>query len=118
MGEIWQQEVVPAEMTKGTIVMIYKNEGSADDWTKYRTICLLPHALKIMSTILLRRVVIEIEDYLPEHQAAYRKGRSCRDNVYILAQLIDEAITATNERRLSDTTEFQPTITFLDYVAA
>ena len=117
MGEIWRQEVVPAEMTKGVIVMIYKNKGSADDWAKYRTICLLPHALKVMSTILLRRVVIEIEDYLPEHQAAYRKGRSCRDNVYILAQLIDEAITATNERRPSDSA-FQPTITFLDYVAA
>jgi hypothetical protein len=27
MGEIWRQEVVPAEMTKGVIVMIYSAFG-------------------------------------------------------------------------------------------
>ena len=47
--------------------MIYKGKGSPDDMTKYRCICLLDHAHKVLSTVLLRQLAAEREGYLPEN---------------------------------------------------
>ena len=70
---IWQEEEVPEELVRGLFVMVYKGKGSSDDMTKYRCICLLNHAYKLLSAVLLRRLVGECEDWLPEHQAGFRK---------------------------------------------
>ena len=71
---------------------VYKNKGSSDDFTKYRFICLLSHASKVISVCLLRRLVHETDWYLPVHQAGFRQNRGTRDNIYILAQIMDALI--------------------------
>ena len=50
-------------------VMLFKNKGSSDDCSKYRMICLLPHAYKMLSTVLLHRLRLECEGFLNECQA-------------------------------------------------
>ena len=54
---IWAQEHVPPDMVTGTFVMLFKNKGSKNDCTKYRMICLLPTAYKMVSTLLLHRLI-------------------------------------------------------------
>ena len=71
------------------LVGSYKNKGSSEDFTKYRFICLLSHASKVISVCLLRRLVHETDWYLPVHQAGFRQNRGTRDNIYILAQIMD-----------------------------
>jgi len=105
---IWQEEEVPEELVRGLFVMVYKGKGSSDDMTKYRCICLLNHAYKLLSAVLLRRLVGECEDWLPEHQAGFRKFRGCQDNIYILAALIDDVL-GRDDRAF---------IVFIDFVAA
>eukprot|EP01050_Picozoa_sp_SAG11_P030122 SAG11_NODE_8779_length_977_cov_1.796128_1_plen_271_part_00 len=51
---IWEEEEVPEDLVCGLFVMIYKGKGSSDDLTKYRCICLLNHAYKLLSAVLLR----------------------------------------------------------------
>jgi hypothetical protein len=85
----WGREVIPESLAEGCFIALYKNKGSSNDFTKYRFICLLNHAYKVISTYLLLRLVRETEGYLPESQAGFRKHRSTRDNLYILTQLID-----------------------------
>ena len=56
LKQIWRKEEVPENLSVCVFIMIYKNKGSKDDYTKYRVIGLLNHTYKIMSTILLRRM--------------------------------------------------------------
>ena len=88
--------------------MVYKGKGSSDDMSKYRCICLLNHAYKLLSAVLLRRLAAECEAWLPENQAGFRRLRGCQDNVYILAALIDDVLSRGD-------TAF---IVFIDFVAA
>ena len=57
---------MPPELVRAAFVMIYKNKGSRDDPSKYRCIGLLPHAYKILSLVMLERVMKECSDYLSD----------------------------------------------------
>ena len=70
---MWREEAIPEDLATCELVTILKNKGSPDDFTKYRCIGLLTHAYKILSTLLLKRMVTEVEDFLPESQAGFRK---------------------------------------------
>ena len=104
---IWKEEDVPEDLVLATLITIYK-KGDSDDFTKYRCISLLPHAYKVLSTLLLKRMLEEVENFLPESQAGFRKLRSTRDNILLLAKLMDSVL------------ESQETcvVTFIDFVAA
>ena len=88
--EVWRKEEVPANLAVCVFVMIYKKKGSHNDCTKYRAIGLLNHAYKIMSTVLLRRIVTECEGFLSDWQAGFRKARGCMDNIMLLRVLYDQ----------------------------
>ena len=62
----------------------------------------------MLSSYLLLRMLKDIECFLPETQAGFRKDRSTRDNIFILATLIDKVLT----------TQDRCTICFIDFVAA
>ena len=66
LEKIWSKEKVPPNLVVCVFVMIYKNKGSPDDFTKYRAIGLLNHAYKIMSVVLLRRLVNECGDFFSD----------------------------------------------------
>ena len=88
--------------------MIFKKKGSHNDCSKYRAIGLLNHAYKIMSVILLKRLVTECADFLSEWQAGFRARRGCRDNTLLLRILYDYIIK--NNKSC--------VVTFIDYTAA
>ena len=105
----WAEEEVPEKLVVGIIVPLYKNKGSHDDMKKYRFVCLLTHAYKLLSTLMLHRVESEMKiDFLPESQAGFRKKRGCRDNIFALSVLLDSVLQSKKEC----------IITFIDYVAA
>ena len=72
--ECWREEQVPKELVKGVFVPLYKNKGSQDDKNNYRFVCLLPHSYKLLACVLLRRLVIEVEDFMPWSQCGFRAG--------------------------------------------
>ena len=114
----WGREVIPESLAEGCFIALFKNKGSPNDFSKYRFICLLNHAYKVISTYLLLRLVRETEGYLPESQAGFRKGRSTRDNLYILTQLIDFC-HKTSGAPGEDQESSEPTVlTFIDFVSA
>ena len=69
---------------------------------------LLNHAYKVLSGLLLMRLLEEVGGFLPESQAGFRKLRATRDNIYLLAELMDMVL------------ESQKTcvVTFIDFTAA
>ena len=58
--------------------------------------------------MLLRRLARECEKWLPQSQAGFRRFRGCVDNIFILAELIDDVIGRDGEAY----------IVFIDFVAA
>ena len=106
--QVWRKESVPANLAVCIFVMIFKRKGSHNDCSKYRAIGLLNHTYKIMSVILLKRIVEECADFLSEWQAGFRANRGCRDNILLLRMLYDYII-AKKESCI---------VTFIDYTAA
>ena len=86
--QCWREERLPTTLGRGTFITIFK-KGRKDDYGNYRLINLLNHSYKVLSSLLLLRLLKETTDYFSESQAGFRKGRSCRDNIMILAQVID-----------------------------
>ena len=56
--KIWKKEEVPTELAVEVFVMIYK-KGNSEDCTNYRCIGLFNHTYKIMTVILLMRLIVE-----------------------------------------------------------
>ena len=108
LQKVWNKETVPANLALCIFVLMYKNKGSPDDLTKYRALGLLNHAYKIMTVILLRRLVDECADFFSDWQAGFRPQRGCRDNVLLLRVLYDQVINANRKC----------VVTYIDFSAA
>ena len=105
---IWSHEYVPPALVRASFVMIYKDKGSVNDLKMYRCIGLLPHAYKILSLIMLERVMKECSAHLSDWQAGFRPERGCRDKILLLRLLFDDAIAQDKELA----------VLFIDYSAA
>ena len=108
LQQIWEEERLPQNFTQAKFVMLFKNKGSHKDPSKYRCIGLLNHSYKILSIIILMRLLHASEGFLPDWQAGFRAGRGCRDNSFILRTLCDQ-VMALGE---------SIAVTFIDYSAA
>ena len=105
---IWTREYVPPELVRAAFITIFKNKDSPDDLTKYHCIGLLPHAYKILSLVMLERIMNECQQFLSDWQAGFRPERGCRDNILLLHVLFDQIIN-------DGSTLF---VTYIDYSAA
>ena len=104
LQKIWAKEQVPEDLAVCVFIMIYKNKGSPDDYSKYRAIGLLNHSYMIMSTILLRRLITECSAFISEWQAGFRAHR---DNLLLLRLLYDSVINDNSSC----------VITYIDYTS-
>ena len=66
------------------------------DNKKYRCIGLLNSAYKVLSAVMLKRLMAETTGYLQDWQAGFRQGRGCRDNVMILRTLVEQRLRKVN----------------------
>ena len=105
---IWEQERLPNDFAQAKFTMLFKNKGSDNDPSKYRCIALLNHAYKILSRIIMLRLVSKSELHLADWQAGFRPGRGCRDNTFILRTLCQRMLQLGRA----------VTLTFVDYSAA
>ena len=105
---MWNEEVVPKSLVTARFRMLYKHKGSSDDPTRYRGIALLNHAYKVLSNILLGRLLSPSEGFLQDWQAGFRAARGCRDNSMILKVLCDKMMAMGQSLA----------VVFIDYKAA
>ena len=105
---VWNKEEVPENLIVCVFVMIYKRKGLKSDCSKYRAIGLLNHAYKVLSIILLHRIVDECSQFFSEWQAGFHSKRGCRDNLLLLRVLYDQIIRSNSKC----------VITFIDYTDA
>ena len=84
--------------------MLHKN-GRRYNMANYRAIC---HSYKLLSAVVACRLMVVLENRLPDTQAGFRTARGCRDNVCAIRWFIDMVL---REGR-------QDVVIFIDYSAA
>ena len=69
-NSIWNKEELPEEWKESIIVPVYK-KGDKTDCNIYRGISLLPTTYKILSNILLSRLIPYAEKITGDHQCGF-----------------------------------------------
>ena len=80
------KEKLPEEWKESIIVPIHK-KGDKTDCNNYRGISLLPTTYKILSNILLSRLIPYVKEIIGDHQCGFRRNRSTTDHIFCIHQI-------------------------------
>jgi len=72
---IWNKNKLP-EKWKESIIVLTSKKGDKTDCSNYRGISLLPTTYKIVTSILLSRLIPYAEEAIGDHQCGLRQNRS------------------------------------------
>ena len=89
-NKAWKEGTIPEEWGKSILVPIPK-KGDLSDCSNYRTISLINHTGKVLLTVLLNRLKSQLDPYLSEEQAGFRKDRSTVHQILTLRLLAEKA---------------------------
>ena len=86
---VWEQERVPDDWTKGTIIKIHK-KGPLSDCNNWRGVTLLSTPSKILAKIIIQRISSAVDQQLRHEQVGFRRGRGCADQIFTLRNIIEQ----------------------------
>ena len=84
---IWNKEELPEEWKESVVVPIHK-KGDKTECNNYRGISLLPTTYKILSSILLSRLIPHAEEIMGDHQCGFRRNGSTTDHIFCIRQIL------------------------------
>lgn len=87
INTVWKEEIIPIEWKETLVVPIYK-QGDKHVCDNYRGINLLNTIMKIIESILEKRIRNRIEHRMHDAQCGFRKGRSIQDHCFTIRELI------------------------------
>jgi hypothetical protein len=93
-NKIWTTGEIPEDWCDGIIIPIPK-KGDLRDCNNWRGITMLSVPGKVLCSIILDRLKVSVDKKLRQHQAGFRTGRSCCDQIFALRQIL-ERITEMN----------------------
>ena len=88
---ILKKEKLPEEWKESIIVPIHK-KGDKIDCTNYRGISLLPPTYKILSNILLSRLIPYAKEIIGDQQCGFRRNRSTIDHIFCIRQILEKKL--------------------------
>jgi len=80
---------LPEDWKKSIIVHIHK-KGDKTDRNNYRGISVLPTTYKMLSNILLSRLIPHAKEIIGDHQCGFRRNRSTIDHIFCIRQIIEK----------------------------
>ena len=83
------KEELPEEWKESIIVPTHK-KGNKTDCNNYRGISLLPATYKILSKILLSRLIPYAEEIIGDHQCGLRRNRSTTGHIFSIRQILQK----------------------------
>ena len=86
---IFRHGAVPSDMVVGEFVMLWKSKGSADDLTQYQAVCLEEVGLKLVASIMLARLSVEVGEShgASKTQEGSRKGKESPSQAGLFANI-------------------------------
>jgi len=88
---IWKKEELPEEWKESIIVPIHK-KGDKTDCSNCRGISLLPATYKILSNILLSRLIPYAKEIIGDHHCGFRRNRLTIDHIFCIRQMLEKKI--------------------------
>jgi sorting nexin-29 len=82
----WNNEELPEKWKESIIVPMHK-KGDKIDCNNYRGLSLLRTTYKILSNILLSRLIPYAEEIMGDHQCGFRRNRSTADYIFCIRQM-------------------------------
>jgi len=86
---IWKKEKLPEEWKESIIVPIHK-KGDKTDCNTYRGISLLSTTYRILSNILLSRLIPYAKEIIGDHQCGFRRNKSTIDHIFCIRQILEK----------------------------
>ena len=80
----------PSEEWKESITIPIHKKGDKTDCNNYRVISLLPTTYKILSNILLSRLILYAKEITGYHQCGFRRNRSTIDHIFCIRQILEK----------------------------
>ncbi|KAI5752456.1 hypothetical protein M8J77_017138 [Diaphorina citri] len=91
MKDIYAKGEIPEDFKESKIVMLPKKPKSKK-CEEYRTLSLLSHASKILTTIVKRRILQKVDENLECDQFGFRNGRGTREAILALRTVTEESM--------------------------
>ena len=86
---IWEKAKLPEEWKESIIVPIHK-KGDKTDCNNYRGISLLLTTYKILSNILLSRLIPYAKEIIGDYHCGFRRNRSNTDHIFCIRQILEK----------------------------
>jgi hypothetical protein len=84
---IWNKEELPEQWKESIIVPIYK-KGDETDCSNYQGISLLSTSYKILSNILLSRLIPYVGEITGDNECGFRRNLSSTDQIFCIRQIL------------------------------
>jgi len=86
---IWNKEALPEQWKDAIVIPIFK-KGDKTNCNNYRGISLLPTCYKVLSNILLVRLVPYTDEIIGDHQCGFRRNRPTTDQIFTVRQILEK----------------------------
>ena len=86
---IWKKEKLPEEGKESITVPIHK-KGHNTNCNNYRGISLFPTTYKILSNILLSRLIPYAKEIIGDHQYGFQRNRPTIDRIFCIRQILEK----------------------------
>jgi hypothetical protein len=90
INSVWSKEELADQWKEFIIVPIHKH-GDKTDCNNYRGISQLSTSYKIVSNILLSRLIPYIDENIGDHQCGFRRNRSTTDQIFCIRQTLEKS---------------------------
>jgi len=90
-AKVWEEETIPEGWKEGHLVKIPK-KGDLANCDNYRGITMLSVPGKILSRIILQRLIDALDEILRDQQMDFRKNRSCTDHIATLRIIAEQSL--------------------------
>jgi len=87
---------IPDGFKKCIMVMLPKKSKSSK-CEEYRTLSIMTHASKILTTIILGQIEKNIDENLAEDQVGFRKNRGTREAILCLRSIVEKSFTVNKK---------------------
>ena len=88
---IWDTEGVHNDWKKGIIIKL-QTKGDSTSCGNWLGIILLTTSSKVLGTIIIKRIGKEVDRLLLEEHAGFRTGRSTKEQIVTLRNIVEQAI--------------------------
>ena len=90
-NQMYKNAYIPEDLRTSVFIVLPK-KANAIECSDHRTISLMCHTLKLLLTVILRRISTKIDAVVSDEQTGFRKNSGTREGIFSLRMLVEKHI--------------------------